>query len=64
MRDTKGKISYRHPKIEIGEQATSWIPNEADKEYVNYGVHGFIEHIEKAKIQKNDYIEANSFIEI
>lgn len=64
MRDTKGKISYRHPKIEIGEQATCWIPNEADKEYVDYGIHGFIEHTEKAKIQKNDYIEANSFIEL
>jgi hypothetical protein len=64
MRDTKGKISYRHPKIEIGDQATCWIPNEADKEYVDYGIHSFIEHTEKAKIQKNDYIEANSFIEI
>ena len=37
LRDTKGTIKYRHPKVEIGTVATSWIPNEADALYTKLG---------------------------
>lgn len=63
LRDTTGKISYRHPKIEIGNTPTAWVLNESDINYVQNN-HGFIENTTVAKIQQNDYIEANNFIEI
>ena len=63
LRDTTGKISYRHPKIEVGNVATAWILNENDTYYVG-DTHSFIEYTNKAKIQNNGYVEANSFIEI
>lgn len=62
MRDTKGKISYRHPKIEIGTVPTPWIPNEKDKLYIGE-THGFLEVKDKVKIQEKGYIQANNFIE-
>lgn len=37
LRDTKGTIKYRHPKIEIGDTATDWIPNENDSLYSKWG---------------------------
>lgn len=37
LRDTIGKISYRHPKIEVGNIATKWIPNENDNLYTSLG---------------------------
>lgn len=37
LRDTKGTIKYRHPKVEIGTVATPWIPNEADALYTKLG---------------------------
>ena len=66
FRDTKGKISYRHPKIEIGSYTTAWIPNESDIIYIGER-QGFIENNYnnlKTRIHKNGYLEANSFIEI
>lgn len=59
-----GYIKLSNPKLEIGDVATAWVPHINDSEYVNNNIHGFIEKEEKAKIQKNDYIEANSFIEM
>lgn len=58
-----GTVSVKEVKFEEGSVATDWIPCEEDNLYVGE-FHGFIEKEEKAKIQKNDYIEANSFIEI
>lgn len=37
MRDTTGTIKYRHPKVEVGNVATPWIPNEADALYSSLG---------------------------
>lgn len=37
MRDTTGTIKYRHPKIEIGEVATDWVPNSNDTIYSKLG---------------------------
>lgn len=58
-----GTYWISEPKIEAGEIATSYIPNSIDSIYVG-DTHGFIEYNDKARIQKNDYIEADSFIEI
>lgn len=58
-----GTYWISEPKIEVGEIATSYIPNSIDSIYVG-DTHGFIEYNDKARIQKNDYIEADSFIEI
>lgn len=63
MRDTKGKISYRHPKIEIGSVPTAWVPNSGDSQYIGE-TNGFVEFGRKTKIQKKGYIQSSSFIEI
>lgn len=36
FRDTTGKIIFRKPKVEIGEENTPWIPNPADQSYQSY----------------------------
>ena len=58
-----GTISVKEVKFEEGPVATDWIPCEGDNLYVG-AFHSFIEKEEKTRIQKNDYIEANSFIEL
>lgn len=58
-----GTVSVKEVKFEEGPVATDWIPCEEDNIYVGNS-HGFIEKEEKTRIQKNDYIEANSFIEL
>jgi hypothetical protein len=63
MRDTKGKISYRHPKIEIGTVPTTWVPNPGDSQYIGE-TNGFIEFEGETKIQEKGYVQSNSFIEI
>jgi hypothetical protein len=58
-----GYIKLSNPKLEISAYPTSWVPNLADNIYIE-NTNGFIEYNDKARIQKNDYIEANNFIEI
>lgn len=61
---TAGAGTYWKIKLEKGNVATSWTPKNSDVLFTNNSLHSFIENSNIAKIQKNDYIEANSFIEI
>lgn len=57
-------FSIRHCKLEKGNIATMWIPNEADVVYTGTK-NGFVENkIDLCKIQQTGYISASEFIEL
>lgn len=63
LKATGVELMIKNVKLEEGETATTWIPNQYDSLYIG-NIHGFIEEGNLAKIQKNGYLQANSFIEI
>lgn len=55
--------TYWKLKLEKNNSATVWIPNSSDDIYTG-NINSFIENNDKVKIQHNDYMESNDFIEI
>jgi hypothetical protein len=55
-------FTIRHCKLEKGEIATAWIPNENDVIFTRTS--GFAEQGDIASIQKKGYIQSPQFIEI
>lgn len=54
-------FSIKNCKLEKGSVPTVWIPNENDNIYI--GQSSLIENENNCKIQKNNYIQSNEFIE-
>ena len=66
VNSTTGKhFSIRHCKLEKGEIATAWVPNQDDVSPVNNHC-GFIENqyiLDNCKLYRSGYIKSNEFIE-
>lgn len=61
MRDTTGKLRYRNPKIEVGEESTPWIPNPADKNYSYYNYYKTYSALDVSGFRYNGEIINNFF---